>query len=84
MKTAPGRYPLLASRLTSPWRSRAKSRRDVVLLARPVSAASSENVTASGESTMAVSNRAARSTAWVPVGVAEVVASVIGGLARGS
>src|SRR5215831_14936654 len=63
---SPGRNRPASSRRTSPLRSSASSSREVVLLARPVAAASSVNVTDPGACTTSVSSRAARSTAWVP------------------
>src|SRR5215469_15381377 len=63
---SPGWNRPASSRRTRPLRSSASSSREVVLLARPVAAASSVNVTAPGACTTSVSSRAARSTACVP------------------
>src|SRR5690348_13445736 len=73
-KTSPGRNRPRPSRCTSPCRSSAMSSRDVVLLASPVAAVSSVNVSAPGPCTTWMSSCAARSTAWVPVGTTATAA----------
>src|SRR5215472_16941997 len=70
--TSPGRNRPWSSRCTSPLRSSASRSREVVLLARPVVAASSVKVTEPGECTTSVRSLAARSTAWVPLGLVTV------------
>src|SRR5215475_39542 len=71
--TSPGRNRPWSSRCTGPLRSSASRSREVVLLARPVVAASSVKVTEPGECTTSVRSLAARSTACVPLGLVTVL-----------
>ena len=67
---APGpgaRRPRSPSRCTSPWRSSAATRREVVLFGRPGPLASSPTDGGCADSTTRTSSCAARSIAWVPL-----------------
>ena len=72
--TGPGLSPPRSpARWTSPCRSSAPTRREVVLFGRPAPAASSPTASGRGLSTTRTSSEAARSIAWVPVSATPIL-----------